>query len=46
MGKSITNKIYETYLTRLFSYISSKIGYPKLSIKCLFRTEIMKNIMV
>ena len=32
MGKSITesNKIFESYLTRLFSYVSSTIGYPKL----------------
>ena len=31
-GKSITesNKIYESYLIRLFSYISSTICYPKL----------------
>ena len=34
IGKSITKskKIYESYLTRLFSYISSKIAYPKLRI--------------
>ena len=34
MGKSITesNKIDESYLTRLFLYASSTIDYPKLRI--------------
>ena len=46
MGKSITesNNIYESYLTHLFSFVSSAIGYPKLHIMYLFRPEIMKML--
>ena len=41
-----SNNIFESYLTRLFSYVSPYIGYPKLRIRYLSRTEIIKNAMV
>ena len=41
-----SNNIFESCLTRLFSYVSPKIGYPKLHIMYLSRTEIIKNAMV
>ena len=48
VGKSMTesNKIYESYLTGLFSHVSSTIGHPKMRIMYLFRSEIMKNVMI
>ena len=47
MCKSIndSNKIYQSYLTRLFSYVLSTIGYMKLHIMYLFQSEILTNVM-
>ena len=38
MDKSITEskEVYKSYLTRLFSYVSSTIGYPKLRLCICF----------
>ena len=48
MSKSISesNNIHKSYLKGLFSYVSPKIGSPKLRIMYMVWTEIMKNIMI
>ena len=48
MDKSITqsNEICGSYLTGLFSFVSSTIGYPKLCVMYLCRSEILNNVTV
>ena len=45
MSKSITesNKINESYSTRLFSYVSSTVSNPKLRIMYLFPSEMISH---